>query len=120
MFGRTVQPGKEVLCVNPAALKRGGTGKARVLIPTSQLAFGGAPLAPNPWVAMNDLYTTKCISSGGASWMQANDIGRASDKRVRFGAPLGQSWGLHIVDVNIVLGNLLDLVDGQSAAWRKL
>jgi hypothetical protein len=52
--------------------------------------------------------------------MQANDIGRASDKRVRFGAPLGQSWGLHIVDVNIVLGNLLDLVDSQSAAWRKL
>ena len=120
MFGRTVQPGKEVLCVNPAALKRGVAGKAKVLIPTSQLAFGGTPLAPNPWVAMNDLYTTKCISSGGASWMQANDIGRASDKRVRFGAPLGQSWGLHIVDVSIVLGNLLDLVDGQSAAWRKL
>lgn len=119
-FGRTTKAGEEVLCVNPAELKRGGSGRAKVLIPTSQLAFGGPPLAPNPWVAMNDLYTTKCISSGGASWMQANDIGRASDKRVRFGAPLGQSWGLHIVDVNIVLGNLLDLVDGQSAAWRKL
>ncbi|MDP4604098.1 MAG: DUF3089 domain-containing protein [Solirubrobacteraceae bacterium] len=119
-FGRTTKAGEEVLCVNPAALKRGRTGKAKVLIPTSQLAFGGTPLAPNPWVAMNDLYTTKCMSSGGASWMQANDIGRASDKRVRFGAPLGQSWGLHIVDVNIVLGNLLDLVDDQSAAWRKL
>jgi pimeloyl-ACP methyl ester carboxylesterase len=119
-FGRTLKAGNEVLCVNPASLKRGATGKAQVLIPTSQLAFGGTPLAPNPWVAMNDLYTTKCMSAGGASWMQANDIGRASDKRVRFGAPLGQSWGLHIVDVNIVLGNLLDLVDGQSAAWRKL
>ena len=119
-FGRTLKAGNEVLCVNPASLKRGGTGKAQVLIPTSQLAFGGTPLAPNPWVAMNDLYTTKCMSAGGASWMQANDIGRASDKRVRFGAPLGQSWGLHIVDVNIVLGNLLELVDSQSAAWRKL
>ena len=119
-FGRTTKAGEEVLCVNPAALKRGRTGKAKVLIPTSQLAFGGTPLAPNPWVAMNDLYTTKCMSYRGASWMQVNDIGRASDKRVRFGAPLGQSWGLHIVDVNIVLGNLLDLVDDQSAAWRKL
>ena len=69
---------------------------------------------------MNDLYTTKCASAGGASWLQANDIGSASDKRVRFGAPLGQTWGLHIVDVNIVLGNLLELVDHQSAAWRKL
>jgi len=119
-FGRTAKPGEEVLCVNPAGLRRGTTGKAQVLIPTSQLAFGGAPLAPTPWVAMNDLYRTKCLSAGGASWLQAKDIAGASDKRVRFGAPLGPTWGLHIVDVNIVLGNLLGLVDQQAAAWRKL
>jgi hypothetical protein len=119
-FGRTTKAGEEVLCVNPAGLRRGATGKAQVLIPTSQLAFGGTPLAPTPWVAMNDLYTTKCASAGGASWLQANDIGSSSDKRIRFGAPLGQTWGLHIVDISIVLGNLLELVDHQSAAWRKL
>ena len=54
------------------------------------------------------------------NWLQAVDVGGAGDKRPRFGAPLGQTWGLHIVDVNIVLGNLLELVDHQSAAWRKL
>jgi len=119
-FGRTAQPGKEVLCVNPAALKRGATARAQSLIQTSGLADGGAALAPTPWIAINDLYTTRCASGGGANWLQANDIGGASDKRPRFGAPLGQSWGLHIVDVNIMLGNLLELVDHQSAAWRKL
>jgi len=119
-FGRTAQPGKEVLCVNPAALKRGATGKAQSLVPTAQLAFGGAPLAPTPWIATNDLYTTSCASGDGANWLQATDIGGTNDKRPRFGAPLGQTWGLHIVDVNIVLGNLLELVDHQSAAWRKL
>ena len=119
-FGRTAQLGQEVLCVNPAALKRGATGRARSLVPTSQLAFGGAPLAPTPWIATNDLYTTMCASAGGANWLQATDVGGAGDKRPRFGAPLGQTWGLHIVDVNIVLGNLLELVDHQSAAWRKL
>ncbi len=119
-FGRTAQLGQEVLCVNPAALKRGATGKARSLVPTSQLAFGGALLAPTPWIATNDLYTTRCASAGGANWLQATDVGGAGDKRPRFGAPLGQTWGLHIVDVNIVLGNLLELVDHQSAAWRKL
>jgi len=118
-FGRTTLAGQEVLCTNPAALKRGASGKAQVLIPTSQLGFGGTPLAPTPWVSMPDLYTMKCAAGGGANWLQANDIGRASDKRPRFGAPLGQSWGLHIVDVNIVLGNLLELVDDQSAAWLK-
>ncbi len=119
-FGRTAQPGKEVLCVNPAALKRGATGKARSLVPTSQLAFGGAPLATTPWIATNALYTTRCASADGANWLQATDVGGAGDKRPRFGAPLGQTWGLHIVDVNIVLGSLLELVGHQSAAWRKL
>ena len=28
-------------------------------------------------------------------------------------------WGFHLVDINIVLGNLVDLAGRQSAAWRK-
>ncbi len=117
LFGRSAQAGKEVLCTNPAALARGASGKAQIYVQTSQLGFGGPPLAPTPWVSMAGLYTTRCASGGGANWLQATDVGGQSDKRPRFGTPLGQSWGLHIVDVNIVLGNLLDLVGHQSTAW---
>ena len=30
---------------------------------------------------------------------------------------LGPRWGLHLVDVNIALGNLVDLVGDQVAAF---
>jgi uncharacterized ferredoxin-like protein len=30
---------------------------------------------------------------------------------------LGPRWGLHLVDINIALGNLVDLVDDQSKAY---
>jgi hypothetical protein len=29
------------------------------------------------------------------------------------------SWGLHLSDANIALGNLVEVVDSQSRAWLK-
>jgi hypothetical protein len=28
-------------------------------------------------------------------------------------------WGLHLIDANLAIGNLLDIVDAESAAWGK-
>ena len=33
------------------------------------------------------------------------------------GKPLA-NWGLHLIDVNLAMGNLLDLVEAQSKAYR--
>jgi hypothetical protein len=27
-------------------------------------------------------------------------------------------WGLHVVDVELAMGNLLDIVDAQAKAWQ--
>ena len=35
------------------------------------------------------------------------------------GDPLGPRWGLHLVDVNLALGNLVELVRRESAAWLR-
>ena len=29
------------------------------------------------------------------------------------------NWGLHLVDVNLAMGNLLDIVGRQAKAWRR-
>jgi len=116
-FGRTVQPDREVLCTNPAALKKGRAGLAQTYVPTSQLSLG-EPIAPTPWVHMDGEYTTRCETGGGASWLNASHNGGPEDKRPQFNQPLGPTWGYHIVDINIVLGNLVDLAGRQSAAWR--
>ena len=32
---------------------------------------------------------------------------------------LGPSWGLHLVDINLFLGNLVPIVQSQAAAYLK-
>ena len=33
------------------------------------------------------------------------------------GGDLTPQWGMHLVDVNVALGNLVDLVGQQAKAW---
>ncbi len=36
---------------------------------------------------------------------------------VVLGGQVQANWGLHLIDMNLVMGNLLDVVDAQSKAW---
>jgi len=114
--------GLEVLCVNPAAVG-GGTGALQTYRRTTSLpgpigaVAGPPPSAPTPWVRYPRLYTAKCESANGATWLQIADSGGPTDQRLRFQKPvLGPTWGLHLADVNVALGNLVDLVRSQAAA----
>lgn len=97
----------EVLCTNPAALAGGG---GRLL-----LQQPGGP----GFVAYPGLYEGRCREGNGYRWLQATDVGAASDTRPRLAESLGPAWGLHLFDVNIALGNLERLVGRQSAAWLR-
>lgn len=115
--------GLEVLCVNPAALG-GGTGALEPYSRTTPVPgpigaiTGQLPSASTPWVRYPRLYTAKCESAKGATWLQITDIGGPSDQRVRIQNPvLGPTWGLHLADVRVALGNLVDLVRSQAAAY---
>jgi hypothetical protein len=114
--------GLEVVCVNPAA-PGGGTGALEPYRRTTPVPgpigaiTGPLPSAPTPWVRYPRLYTAKCESANGATWLQITDVGGPTDQRVRFQSPvLGPTWGFHLADVNIALGNLVDLVRRQAAA----
>jgi hypothetical protein len=114
--------GLEVLCVNPAA-PGGGSAELETYRPTGVLpgpigaVSGPAPSAPTPWVRYPGLYTANCESANGATWLQITDVGGPTDPRMRFQSPvLGPQWGLHLADLNVALGNLVDLVRSQAAA----
>jgi Protein of unknown function (DUF3089) len=117
--------GLEVLCVNPAA-PGGGTGEldtyrrtASIPGPIGAIA-GPPPSAPTPWVRYPSLYSGTCESADGATWLQITDMGGPGDPRSRFQSPvLGPTWGLHLADVNVALGNLVDLVRRQAAAHSR-
>jgi hypothetical protein len=116
-FGRSPRADREVLCVNPAALARSATGKVKSVARHPDLIGSEAPVKALPFVEHAGLYEARCTNGGGANWLQVDDVGGPDDKRWRFGQPQGPTWGLHVAEVNIMLGNLLDLVDTQSAAW---
>ena len=121
IFDRQGAGSLQILCVNPAA-PGGGTADLQPYFPTGGLALFLGKAAPSfdtftPWVTFPNQYAAHCINSGGASWLQVDRTGGASDKRpvVPAGAP---TWGLHTVDVSLALGNLVELVRSESAAFH--
>jgi hypothetical protein len=79
----------------------------------------GSPSAPTPWLAYPGLYTAHCESSGGTDWLQVDTTNVAGDERWVVEQVLGPMWGLHLVDVNIALGNLVELVRQQAAVFSE-
>jgi Protein of unknown function (DUF3089) len=116
----------DVLCTNPAAL-RGGSALLTSVFPTQPFAPGttiglatgavGVPMpsgATTPWFQAQG-YVGACDSSNDAHVLQISPVG---------GAPTlnpvpDQTWGLHLVDANIALGNLTDDIARQAKAWLK-
>lgn len=123
-FGRTATAGQEVLCTNPAALG-GGWAKLTPIQPTEPFAPGttiagavGALGVPEPptstaWRAFPGSYRGRCSSAGGADVLSIRSLGGAP---VFTPSPTPQ-WGLHLVDANIALGQLVSVVGAQGAAW---
>jgi hypothetical protein len=97
----------QVLCTNPAALG-GGSG-------TLQPYFRSG--SSTPWVTYPDLYSAQCMSAGGATWLQVTPSATPGDTRPLVTQQLGPDWGLHVVDVNLGLGNFVSLVASQSKAY---
>jgi Protein of unknown function (DUF3089) len=116
---RRLAPDLQIMCVNPAA-PGAAKGTLEPYVPTVALAFSGTPLAATtPWVGFSGGYTGRCETSGNASWLQITHTAGSADKRpllTRFQQPI---LGLHILDLNIALGNLVRLVTGQAASYRQ-
>jgi hypothetical protein len=117
----------QVLCVNPTLLIQAPlAGPTLAYYPTFN-AYGGkfpgllgavvqSPKASTPWVAAPDEYSAKCEARNGASWLQLS-LNSASDTRERLVETLGPEWGMHLVDVNVALGNLVPAVALQSGVY---
>jgi hypothetical protein len=71
-----------------------------------------------PFVELPDLVTGRCVSWDGRHWLEVTVHGDPSDPRADdIGGDLTPEWGLHLVDVNLVIGDLQRLVVSQGEAW---
>jgi hypothetical protein len=120
IFGRTSVAGQRVLCTNPAALG-GGSAPLHSIFPTTPFAPGTAigaettligfpiPHVSTPWIEAT-AYTGACSSAGGANVLQI-----AGTPVLR--ALPDATWGLHLTDASIALGDLVALVRRQAARY---
>lgn len=114
----------EVLCTNPAALG-GGAAALRTIEPAAPFARGtiaaltsglGIPkfTTSSTWVETDGAYSGQCSDEGGSDVLR---IGGAVPEAPVLKPMPGATWGLHLVDANIALGDLIDLVHQQAAAF---
>lgn len=113
--GQTKRAGVQVACVNPAALG-GGAGALDPWFLTAT-SSPPPPAVTTPWVTYPGLYTAQCESSGGATWLQVNDVAAPGDTRPVVPEALGPTWGYHLDDINLASGNLVRDVQLQEKAY---
>jgi hypothetical protein len=115
LSGQTDTAGLEVACVNPAAVG-GGTAALTPYFPRTTTSPPPPPVR-TLWVTYPDLYTARCEQGGGASWLQVSSDTSSGDRRPVVTENLGPLWGYHINDISLVLGNLVQDVHRQEAAY---
>jgi hypothetical protein len=115
--------GLEVLCVNPSSIS-GGTGvlDPYFLSPSGAMPPGSTRPAgqpATPWLRYPDLYSAHCEYQDGASWLQVSAPITPGDTRPVVTQSLGPQWGLHLYEMNLALGNLVELVLGQARSYAR-
>ncbi len=120
LFGRSNQTGPAA-CVNPAALS-GGEGMLHPFF----LAANSQPFADpartaevtTPFVTYPDFVEGECTSQEGYTWLSLTVNGDPADPRtddIRGDLPGG--WGMHLIDVNVAMGDIEQLVASQAEAY---
>ena len=117
---------EDVLCTDPTKLD-GSDGALRVLIPSEPFAPGTTialgseavglprPEVDTTWIEFPTAYTGGCSSADDAHVLQIAPQPGAADLNPVPNA----TWGLHLLDANIALGNMVDVVGAQAKAFAK-
>jgi pimeloyl-ACP methyl ester carboxylesterase len=127
-------PNKTVICTNPSDLS-GAEAPAHSYLTTGGAALGSS-LAPPAWVkdgapimttfvSTPGLVSTKCVSDERGTWLSVHVNGDPADPRtddiggdVMRDGQVVASWGLHLQDMQLAMGDLVRIVGEQAAAYK--
>ena len=133
LFGKVPGADMTAACTNPAALA-GGSGELHAYLDRTGRTITSAPqikpwVTPeqpieSAWVSVPGLLTAKCATNDNATYLEVTVNGNPSDPRVDditgdigIGANVAANWGLHLIDVNLAMGNLVDIVGQQARTF---
>jgi hypothetical protein len=122
--------GTEAACVNPANLG-GGSGEAKSYFGMPLVSLGSATFPwlkdkpiTTPFVSTPGLITATCVHTGQFHYLAIHVNADPSSPRtstipgdVVIAGQVQKDWGLHLIDANLFMGNLVDIVGEEAKAW---
>ncbi len=132
LFGRAARPGNTVGCTNPAALGSNASAPLDSYWFTissasmqSNIAWSSEGPPPATFLRTEGLVSAACVNDGPLGYLAVTVNADPQDARtdripgdVSLGGIAAPGWGIHLVDVNIAQGDLIRVVEAQSAAFR--
>jgi hypothetical protein len=133
-FGKIQGSDMVAACTNPAALG-GGSGELHAYLNSGGLNIAAFAAEPRPWVtpaqkidtpfvSVPGLLTAECISNEKGSYLAVTVHGDPADPRtddiagdIVANGQVQADWGLHLIDVNLAMGNLVEIVGKQSKSY---
>jgi Protein of unknown function (DUF3089) len=135
LFGRAPSADQVAICTNPAALG-GGSGQLHAYLTAGARSIvGQAPATAwvtpektveTPYVSVPGLLTAQCSTNENATFLEVTVHGNPTDPRTDdirgdLGIPpnVQANWGLHLIDANLAIGNLVDIVGQETTTYLK-
>ncbi len=134
-FGKAPSDSQAAACANPANLA-GGKGELHAYLPSGATIVAeasgkqtewvkGKPNPTTPFVSVPGLLSAQCVDKNGFSYLEVHVAGNPADPRtddiagdvVLPGGKVSADWGLHLIDANLAMGNLVDIVGQESKAY---
>jgi hypothetical protein len=117
-FGRADDDGNAAGCVNPAA-PAGGRAPLTGYWRTAEEQWIAGTTISTPFVKVPGLVEGECVERDGFSYLEITVVADPDDPRIDdIRGDLTPEWGLHTVDPQLALGDLVELVRSQSAAYE--
>jgi Protein of unknown function (DUF3089) len=133
-FGKAPNENQVAACENAANLA-GGPGKLHAYLSNAAPISGaaapktvwvkGKPNPTTPFISVPGLLTGECVNKNGFSYLEVHVNALPGGPRtetiegdvVGAGGKISEDWGLHLIDANLVMGNLVDVVGKESKAY---
>ena len=137
LFGKAPSDSQIAACANPAALVSGnaGSGKSPLhayLSNGAQITNSGAtstwvkgkPNPSTPFVSVPGLLSAECVQKNGFSYLEVHVNAVPGGPRTETiagdviqGGQVNAAWGLHLIDANLEMGDIVELVGQEAKAY---
>ncbi len=120
-------------CTNPAQLAKGSNQLHAYLSNTVAEGASSAPPAPwtntgatinTPYVSVPGLLTAECVSNERGTYLEVTVRGNPDDPRtdtisgdVIANGEINAGWGLHLIDANLGMGDLVSIINQQAKTY---